>query len=370
MSKRLYRTHAEPHFDQERCIKCDSTTGMGTKKMKAMLKLMRGAVGLILILSTSLISVAQQPAAESVRLDRLVGLAKLWAAVKYFHPYLAYRDDIDWDAALMKTIPKLNAARSQEQYSAAIEGMLNELGDPATHVLASPSQATTANSSSSAERQPTFRKNADGILIVTMTNYSEFQDSVGTKEKLEALKKELPTARALVFDLRPIVTPSESEKGIASDSISDSGLAGELTTVSLEMPGERRRMYLGYAPQDGISSGENSSGFYLEGRQQVKPDSGAKDIPVVFLIGTHSDLPDIALGLQASGKGAIVAEGAFNDEAAVSTQTVDLPDGVQAQIRLGELVYGDATSGFEPNLTVPASSAKDEQNPAFQAARR
>jgi hypothetical protein len=75
-----------PHFDQERCITCDSTTGMGTKKMKAMLKLMRGAVGLILILSTSLISVAQQPAAESVRLDRLVGLAKLWAAVKYFHP--------------------------------------------------------------------------------------------------------------------------------------------------------------------------------------------------------------------------------------------------------------------------------------------
>jgi hypothetical protein len=47
---------------------------------------------------------------------------------------------------------------------------------------------------------------------------------------------------------------------------------------------------------------------------------------------------------------------------------VDLPDGVEAQIRLGELVYGDGTSGFEPNLTVPASSVKGEQNPAFQAA--
>jgi len=35
---------------------------------------------------------------------------------------------------------------------------------------------------------------------------------------------------------------------------------------------------------------------------------------------------------------------------------------------LGELVYGDGTSGFEPNLMVPASSLKGEQNPAFQAA--
>jgi C-terminal processing protease CtpA/Prc len=51
-----------------------------------------------------------------------------------------------------------------------------------------------------------------------------------------------------------------------------------------------------------------------------------------------------------------------------STRNVELPDGLRAQIRLGELIYGDGSSGFEPNLTVAASSVKGEQNPAFQAA--
>lgn len=40
------------------------------------------------------------------RVDRLIALCRLWSAVKYFHPYLAYRQDIDWDAALVATIPQ------------------------------------------------------------------------------------------------------------------------------------------------------------------------------------------------------------------------------------------------------------------------
>ena len=297
----------------------------------------------------------------------MVALAKLWAAVKYFHPYLAYRDNIDWDGALVRTIPKVDAARNGAEYSAAVEGMLNELGDPVTHVLTVPAPAPE-NSSSPAERQPIIRKNADGVLVVTMTKYSDFQDLVGTREKLEALKKELPSVHAVVFDLRPEVTPSESEQGYTSYAISESGLAGMLTTVSLDMPGERRRMHIGYAPQDGTTSGDYSSGFYLQGRQPIKPASDARDLPVIFLIGPHADLPDMALGFQASGRGAIVSEGSFNEEVAVTTQNVELPSGVRAQIRLGELIYGNGTSGFEPNLTVPASGEKGEQNPAFQSA--
>jgi hypothetical protein len=85
------------------------------------------------------LSVAQSPSAqESLRLDRLLAVAKLWAATKYFHPYLAYRDDIDWDAALVKAIPKVNAANNGVDYSAAVAAMLSELGDPATRVLSTP----------------------------------------------------------------------------------------------------------------------------------------------------------------------------------------------------------------------------------------
>ena len=334
--------------------------------MKVRSGFLRIVAFVVVALSNVLVASAQQTAVESARIDRLVALAKLWAAVKYFHPYLAYRDDIDWDGALVKAIPRVNAARSGADYSAAVEGMLRELGDPVTRVLNVP--APPPKPPSQAERQPTLRKNADGILVVTMTNYSDLQDFSETRERLAAVKKELPTARGVVFDLRPAVTPSETEQGLASYGVSGSGLPGALTTVSVDMPGERRRMHLGYAPQDGTTSGGYSSGFYLRGRQPIKPESGARDIPVVFLVGPHADLPDMALGFQASGRGAIVSEGAFNEEAAVRTQDVELPDGVRAQIRLGELVYGDGTSGFEPNLTVPASGLNGEQNPALQAA--
>lgn len=56
---------------------------------------------LAVILVTAPVVCAQQSSAESSRIDRLVALAKLWAAIKYFHPYLAYRSDIDsWNIRL------------------------------------------------------------------------------------------------------------------------------------------------------------------------------------------------------------------------------------------------------------------------------
>lgn len=322
---------------------------------------------LAVILSTAPVVCAQQPSAESNRMDRLVALAKLWAAVKYFHPYLAYRSDIDWDQAIVQTIPKVNAAHDGKDYSAAIEFMLGRLNDAVTRVLDTGTKSADSPASS-AERQPSFRTDSNGILVVSMTRYADFTDFVGSIERLQALEKEIPNARAVVFDLRPETPPSDSDQGFVSYAFAMSGIAEDLATVSLDTPSDRRRKYLGYAPQDGSTSGGYSSGFYLQGRPPIKPGVNAKHLAVVFIISRNSDVPDLALGLQASGKGAIVSEGTFSDEVAVTTQTVDLPDGVRAQLRLGELVYSDRTTGFQPNLTVPVSGAKGEQNPALQAA--
>jgi len=321
-----------------------------------------------LVLCTCL-SAAQAPdvAAESLRLDRLTALAKLWAAVKYFHPYLAYRDDIDWDTALVKAIPKVNAAKTPADYSAAVEGMLAGLGDPATRVLDA-TDPKSANPSHATEKHSFSRMTADNILVVDMTNYSDFQDYVGTNEKLSALKKEVLKARAVVFDLRPSAPPTEYEQGSAAASIGMSGLGRMLTTTALPAPGERRRMHVGYAPQDGTTSGDYSSGFYTQGQQAIKPAPDAKDIPFVVLLSPHADLPEMALSFQAAGKGAIVVEGEADDSLAVTTEVVHLTDDVRAQIRLGELLYEDGTSGFAPNLKVLPSHLGGEQNPALQAA--
>src|SRR5215510_14005998 len=65
------------------------------------------------------------------RIERLAGLAKVWGTVRYFHPYLAYRD-IDWDKALIETIPKVNAAKTPADYQAAVNQMLAVLNDKST----------------------------------------------------------------------------------------------------------------------------------------------------------------------------------------------------------------------------------------------
>ncbi|HEY3454368.1 MAG TPA: hypothetical protein VGK64_07170 [Bryobacteraceae bacterium] len=72
--------------------------------------------------------------------SRLLATGKLWTTVKYFHPYLAYRD-IDWDKALVDALPKIRSAATQAEYAAAVQSMLEVLKDPATHT--GPAAAST-----------------------------------------------------------------------------------------------------------------------------------------------------------------------------------------------------------------------------------
>jgi C-terminal processing protease CtpA/Prc len=50
-------------------------------------------------------------------------------AVKYFHPYLAYRD-IDWDKVLVDALPQIRGAKTSADYFAAVDAMLGVLKDP------------------------------------------------------------------------------------------------------------------------------------------------------------------------------------------------------------------------------------------------
>ena len=71
---------------------------------------------LILILSLTLINISfsQIDKPDSVRIERLAALGKLWGTIKYFHPYLAYKT-INWDSALVQAIPKVNAANNKTE---------------------------------------------------------------------------------------------------------------------------------------------------------------------------------------------------------------------------------------------------------------
>ena len=135
-------------------------------------------------------------AASDLQIERVIALGKLWADVRYFHSYLAYRD-IEWDAALVKAIPKVKAAGSKEEYAAAIQSMLDTLEDPVTRVLKdAPRSAPEGN------REPA---QMDGdILVLRFTGAGV---SPALRQETRKAGSALAAARGLVIDMRWVRNP-------------------------------------------------------------------------------------------------------------------------------------------------------------------
>jgi C-terminal processing protease CtpA/Prc len=87
-----------------------------------------------LVSSTSSLGAAQAPSTPPAETDRLIAVAKTWATVKYFHPYLSDRH-IDWDQALLDALPRIRSARDNSEYKTAVDAMLSVLQDPLTRAV-------------------------------------------------------------------------------------------------------------------------------------------------------------------------------------------------------------------------------------------
>src|SRR6185503_8849503 len=103
---------------------------------------------------------AKEAPPEALRIERLANLCRMWGAVKYFHPQLAYRD-VDWDAALMAAIPKVRSAVTRAEYAAAVQGVVDRLGDPVTHVIEPAGRARAADHS-----MPISTRTREGVLVI------------------------------------------------------------------------------------------------------------------------------------------------------------------------------------------------------------
>jgi hypothetical protein len=305
---------------------------------------------------------------QSARIDRLVALCKLWGTVKYFHPYLAYREDIDWDKALVEAVPKINAAQSTAAYADAVQGMLDALRDPTTRVL----RHSIVGPPSKGERQPSSRWTSDKVLVVTISNYADLSDEAGSVAKLQAIAAEIPEARGVLFDLRALVVGERDLKESAGDAFGYSEISNKLCSVAVSSPGARHWSHMEATSDTGdVEDGDfpYPSFFTTRGGQRCVPDPGAKGRPIVFLVNARSYLPPVALALQAAGKAAVVFDGEFSEAPAIWTRVVNLGEGFKAEVRVGELVNEDGTSGeLHADAIVASSSTSSGQNEAFQPA--
>jgi hypothetical protein len=74
--------------------------------------------------------------ADSARIDRLAGLARVWGELYFYHPALTVPDE-RWENLLVATIPHVEAAQTGEAYAAALNRLLSRLDDPWTQGVVS-----------------------------------------------------------------------------------------------------------------------------------------------------------------------------------------------------------------------------------------
>ena len=299
---------------------------------------------------------------EDARIARLAGLAKVWGTVKYFHPYLAYRE-IDWDKALIETIPKVNAAKTSQEYQTALNQMLAVLNDKSTRaeLVTDTKPAASAPATSS---KPVRMEN--GVLIIDATQIAQT-----VTEKTSALNgfvaeinQSFPNAKSVIIDARATRKATEIEAYYFDNFIRQT--LPTMLDNTVVLGATRYRMHNGYATQTGGGWNSYYSAIVSSAPKTIAGRSKTKPPPLAFIINEHSpSFADTLSGMQSAGRALIVQEGGAPS---VETFTISLPDGVKVEMRTAELVNPDGSIDLQPDVTV-ANGASEAALKALQENR-
>lgn len=77
------------------------------------------------------------PSVDDRQMLRMAAFARLWSEVKYNFVFLDRRPDLDWDSVLELYLPRIAAARTQEEYARVLEEVVALLKDGHTGVSVS-----------------------------------------------------------------------------------------------------------------------------------------------------------------------------------------------------------------------------------------
>ena len=293
--------------------------------------------------------------AQELRIERLAALAKVWGTVKYFHPYLAYRD-IDWDKALVEAIPRVNAAKSAQDYQAAMNQMFAALNDTSTRVDVHV-QVTTNNQ---ANPDPSkFVRTENRVLIIEAAHIAKAvgQDTSKLAGFISSINKALPDAAGVVFDCRAANKLDEFE-AFYLESFMRQTLAGMLDT-NVVYGSARHRMHSGYATQTTSGASFYYSGLVSIAPQSLQGRSKTKTPPVAFIINHNSSFSEMLSGMQASNNAAIIQDGDEPPNSSSGTYTMELPDKLMARIRTLELINPDGSIELQPDAIVSTTPTDD-----------
>ncbi len=305
----------------------------------------------------TLAAAASSPEKERMRVERLAGLGRLWGTVKYFHPFLAYKD-IDWDGALVRAVPRVRDADTPEAFLTAINAMLDEVGDPATHAAIAPTQ--TDSSADSSTDNNAWPANGDGAAWRVVNGVAILDCRHGAQLTAD---RALPSAEELA-DIRGVVVDCRGTSRNAAVVAYLQTLVEVLADRPVTSGTYRYREHVGYADPIDFNRGRYRSSLVTDAPVVWRGRRKSPAPPLAFVIDSAaSDLRDVLSGLQAAHLATIVRQtGTAAAPESEDFPTVDLPGGIVATVRTTEFVGASGEADLRPDVEIsaPATPAADQ----------
>jgi C-terminal processing protease CtpA/Prc len=284
---------------------------------------------------------------------RLVGLARAWAHVKYVHPAMATAD-VDWDGALLRALPAVEAARTDEAYRAALDGLLAELKDPATHVVREEAAGTAPPAVPAAEA-------VDARTVVVVVPGAPSPSGADPQPELCARFGEAARAERVVVDLR----------GAADGALRAAIVrcAGRLVAEDVALAPARYLTH-GFYPMQSVTGGAGGglgpweSGVTVAAAGSVRGEAGRTPRLAFVVDRGTADVYALLMGLQGQGLAQVVQAGDVPAAGALA-HTFDV-GGTVIAVRNGERLRRDGGAGFVADAVVPASPPDGARARALQ----
>jgi C-terminal processing protease CtpA/Prc len=319
-----------------------------------------------------------RPLDPLIRLRRLEALADLWGKVYLFHPSIvtpspasslkpqASSSELDWNQALIRAIPRVEAAESPEELAKAVnEELLVPLGDPLTYAYV---KEATSLKPQATSRKLEARQLPDSVGYVRIPS-SEEGLSRSFLSDFQAAAERLAPAKTLVVDMRWF-----GAGGVPSDV---AVMLRFFVRAGLLTGPVQKRVHVGWNEDNGPNAYKQEwrviAGTWLVPIQQVDwlwarslygvdfRQSQTITKPTVFLVNRPSAVGTYKLleALRSQGGIAVVYEpsgpcGTFPEF------RQEYPEGLAVQLNTERLIGHDGQAGFRPDITVAEPIAEAE----------
>ena len=302
---------------------------------------------------------------QTLRLRRLEALADLWGKVYLFHPAIV-TSDMDWNQALIRAIPRVEAAETTDDLVKAInEELLQPLEDPLTFASTGRDQEIEGSRDRVTGGEFEARRLNDSVGYVRVPPMS--LRGPGFLLGFEAAVERLGAVEKLVVDLRWPAAP-----GRVNDPILRFFVRSALTTGPV-----MNRVHEGWSEDNGLGAyrqkWEVIGGAGLHPIQEpdwylaaLCPGVDFKQLktitqPTVFLVNRPSatSYHKVLDALQSQPGIAVILESSGPPEEAQPLR-IEYAEGLVVQLNTERLVGHDGNSGFCPDLVIDKAIDKTQ----------